>query len=149
MSYLLVRLVHLLCMAFWLSSIVKDLCDPFIFEGNEENDRKLHVARGKRAEVLGTVSGMGTILSGGILLYFFGFSNIPWPVYVGLALTIVMACIGALGVGGVFQKMSKVMEVGSDLSELDALVREFKNWSLLSLVLWFIVFLLMGLRHVL
>ena len=45
MLYISVRLIHLLSMAFWLSSYVKELGSPLVFEGDKEKDSQLHARR--------------------------------------------------------------------------------------------------------
>lgn len=149
MTFIIVRVIHILCMAFWLSSYVKELSNPLILEGDPHKDKKLITEREKAAGTLGTVSGMGTLISGGILAYLHGFSNLPWAVHAGFALAIAMAFVGAFGIGGAYHHLNKAVDRGADLSELQLLSVKLLAWSKAGLILWLTALLLMTLRHIL
>ncbi len=147
MIYLLLKTLHVLFMAFWLAAIIKEIGTSHRFTGNRQKDKAHSVELEKQAGRLGTISGMGSILSGGALIFLLGFGNVPWAIYAGLLITVVMAFIGALAIGGNFHKIIAGIEKDFQISELEMLQRRLKNWSWLMLLLWTCVFLLMSLRH--
>ena len=127
MLYLSVRMIHILCMAFWLSSAVKEIASPIVFEGKSEKDKNRISEREKISGALGTVSGMGTIISGCILGYLYGFSNLPWPIHAAILLTIIMALIGAFGIGGVYNSLNKAIDRGANIIELQQLSKKLPS----------------------
>lgn len=149
MLYIAVRLIHLLSMAFWLSSYVKELGSPLVFEGDKEKDSQLHARREHIAGALGTISGVTALASGCVLVFLQGYQNVPWPIYAGFAVAIVMSFIGAFGVGGAYHYLGKAIENDAELSELEALSAKLRKWSAIGLALWLITFGLMVLRYVL
>lgn len=134
-------------MAFWLSSSVKEVASPIVLEGHTEKDKKRITNREKISGGLGTISGMGTIISGGVLGYLYGFSHLPWPIHAAAAITILMALIGAFGIGGVYNKLNKAIDRNADILELQRLSKQLQYWGKALISLWLIVFLLMTLRH--
>ncbi|WP_420591574.1 hypothetical protein [Bacterioplanoides sp.] len=149
MAFIIVRAIHILCMAFWLSSYIKELTNTLVFTGDQNKDRKQIVKREKIAGAIGTLSGMGTLISGGLLGYLYGFGNLPWPIHAGFAFAIAMAFVGAFGIGGVYHHLNKAVDRGADVSELQLLSGKLLSWSKAGLILWLVVLLLMTLRHIL
>ena len=45
MAFIIVRVIHILCMAFWLSSYIKELTSPLVFTGDQNKDKKQIVKR--------------------------------------------------------------------------------------------------------
>lgn len=148
MSYLIARLIHLLFMAGWLAAITKEFYDPLAFNGDPIKDKEQNVKREKIAGMLGTVSDMGALISGGVVLYIMGYDSAPIALYVGATIAIVMAFIGAFGVGGVYHYINEAIDKGESTEKLVGLANKLKFWSGTMLLLWLVVFLLMGLRHV-
>lgn len=147
MTFLVARLFHLLFMAFWLASIVKEVSNPLGFVGDKNYDKKLYLHRVQIVGMLGTISGVGAILSGGLLGHLMGFDNLPSSIDIGFIIAIVMAVVATFGLGGCYHNIGKAIEQDAELSELEILSKRLTYWSVLLLVLWLSVFLLMVLRH--
>jgi len=143
----ILRLLHIGLASFWLASIIKDIFEPLNLQGSHEENRRLIIHREKAAGMMGTISGVGTILSGAALLFMIGFSGNPWALNMGIVVALVMALIGALGVGGSYQRIIKAFDREASNAELKSLAIGLRKWSLALLALWLLTFFLMGLRN--
>jgi len=92
---LLLRVLHVGVAAAWFGHklLVPGDIAANVTAGMEQT-RDL-IPRLNRAERLGQVTGVGTLLTGLGLAWYLGFDTIEWTVYVGLGLVLVAILIGA------------------------------------------------------
>lgn len=149
MTFLIIRLLHLLFMAVWLAAIVKEVSSPLVFTGDQQVDKKQYQYHAKIAGILGILGGVGAIFTGGWLGHLMGFSNLPWSIHAGFTIAFVMGAITIFGIGWGYRRIGKAIEKGAERLELEALSKKLRYWGALLLVLWTTVFLSMVLRHIL
>ncbi len=149
MTLFIVRSIHLLLMALWMTSVVQEIFEALVLPHTERADPKVRAAHSKRTESMGILSGMGTIGTGLWMIWLKGgFSAVPWPIHVGLALSVVMALVAALGLGRTWHRIGEALNEGAPSSSLVVPAQRLKAWGLVLLVLWLAIFFLMVFRHV-
>ncbi|MFM2577585.1 hypothetical protein [Vibrio fortis] len=134
-------------MALWLTAIIKELTNSFHFSAEVSKNKAQICREEKIAGLLGTVGGLGTLLSGVLLVYFMGFANANGAIYSGLTIALVMSYIGAFKIGGYYHHLEKANKSGSTPDDLSKLATKLNRWACVMLPLWLSSFMLMGLRH--
>ena len=91
---LLLRILHVAVAAAWFghkllipADIRRSLGDP--------NQATALISRLRTAERLGIATGLGTLVTGVLLLFSIGPDVVAWPVYLGLGLVLIAIAIGA------------------------------------------------------
>lgn len=144
--YFYLRVLHLLLMALWLAASLLSALDALA----ARSDRFPSRAHTRAAGLMGSAAGIGTVATGVALLFLLGgFSSTPWPIHAGLSLGIVMVLVGAAGIGKNTEALRKIDISGQTKRPPPQLVTRLHRWAIVQLLLWFIVFLLMCLRHTL
>lgn len=80
--------------------------------GGEPNEARLLVDRLKHAERLGIVTGLGTVVSGGLLLWAVGVETVGPGVWVGLGLALCAMVLGATIARPASQRLAKSVANG-------------------------------------
>lgn len=90
-----VRILHVAVAAAWFGHKLLIPSDIRTSSKNPTEAASL-VVRLRRAEALGIWTGMGTLLTGGLLVIMIGPGIIPAAIYVGLGLVVAAIAIGAI-----------------------------------------------------
>ena len=115
MIELALRVLHIGVAAAWFGHKLLVPSDLASSLGDQAAAEAL-LPRVARAERLGQVTGVGTLLTGLLLAWFLGFSTIGHGVWVGLALVLVAIAIGAT----VARPASNALVAGVEAGNLEA-----------------------------
>lgn len=124
--YSLIRLVHILSMAFWLASGLWVAGDMRRTLALGKPHTELMVARIERSKHITIASALLTLASGlGIVFAQGGFSAMPVRIHLGIGLTFCIFTVGAALVEPIWQRIKKIVESDGDASEALRLARRF------------------------
>lgn len=150
MLYTALKFLHVLFMASWLVAGVTAGPDAKKAVHMPDPDPARRARADRAKGIFGTVTGMGAIVTGVALLFSLGgFGAVRWPIHAGLLLSVVMAFIGALGIGGNAHKLAAAIDADAPLIEREALAKKVSMWAHIKKTLWVVVLALMVFRNVL
>lgn len=91
----LTKILHIAVAAAWFGH---KLLVPFDLRSSlgSQSEAESLLGRVRRAETFGIATGLGTLITGGILVFVIGPRIVPTAVYVGLSLVIVAIAAGAV-----------------------------------------------------
>jgi len=148
MTFPLLRLLHIAFMAAWGAWALQGIFQALALTQVTFSDKKARHRHAGRVQGLGMIAAMGTLVTGGALLFSGGgFGVQPWPVHVGAVLALVMLFVGALGVGRAATEAEEAQDAGRPAADLAPEARQLLLWNGVVLGLWCGVVALMVLRH--
>ncbi|MBL9039188.1 MAG: hypothetical protein JNG84_11770 [Archangium sp.] len=149
MLILSLRLVHFIFMAMWFGASLFATRDvrtsiaagPTAFPGLRD--------RMKRTSIASMISGPMVLLTGlGLIFAMGGFAAMPKAIHIALGLAIVMSVVGAVGVGGTWDKIDAQLTADATPEKLAPLVRRLAMFGGIFHGLWTAVLVLMVFRYV-
>ncbi|WP_437895469.1 hypothetical protein [Sorangium sp. So ce124] len=146
--YSLVKLLHLIAMAFWLAAAVSMPGDTrrTLLLGRPHVDAL--VPRARRSIRIALASGLLTIATGGALVAAHGgLGGVSMRIQIGLVLTLVLFAVSAALVLPTWRRLSKLIEGGGDLQHALALSRKLTMYTGLEHLFRFSVLTLMVFRY--
>lgn len=148
MTFLIVRALHLVLMALWLTASVLALLEALTLTHTVRENAKVRAAHDRRLKLLGIVSGAGTIITGLVMIALLGgFTSVPWAIHAALGVAIVMYLVGGFGVGRTSHQVSELLDQGTPAAELREHATRLLRWSSLLVGLWSVEILLMVFRR--
>lgn len=150
MLYLVLKLIHYAGMSLWFGASLPVAGNVRRALDSSPEALPAVLQNARRAGRVSSIAGWITILSGVALIFTLGgFGAVPIPIHIALTLALVMAGIGAFGLGGTVNKMIAAAEGGGEgtLAEVQGLRGRLAMFSGIFQGLWVLVLVLMVWRN--
>lgn len=145
--FLVARTVHFICMALWIGfGIYAGLDARTSFAAGPSNFPALRARQRRVGPIMGA-SGFLTLASGLVMIFCHGgFAHVPVCIHVGLLTGLISGVVGAVGIGGTWSKVDKMMEEGKDVAMMEPLMKRIGTLGKVFQALWLVTLLLMVFR---
>ncbi len=147
MLYLVLKSVHLICMATWFASGLFLPGDVRRTLSSPAGDLDLLRDRVRRMSMIAMVFGTLTLLTGLALIFERGgFGAVPVPIHIGLLLTLFQIGAG-VGMGHVWNGLDTQLKQGTPRTKVVAGAGRLSMLAGIFQLLWLVTLLLMVFRH--
>jgi hypothetical protein len=147
--YLITRTIHFIAMALWIGfGIYAGLDARTSIAAGPSNFPALRERQRRVGPIMGA-SGFLTLITGIVMIFCRGgFAHVSHSIHAGLLTGILASGVGALGVGGTWSKIDKMMADGKSAEDMAPLLRRISMLSKVFQTLWLITLLLMVFRPI-